>query len=73
MQKKAKNQNSSLGAEMGCPSFSLCPLCYGCRNYTTSNVECELCIENKKFNICNTELHKTDKIPMFITKQNIKL
>ena len=29
--------------------------------------------ENKKYNICNTELHKTDLIAKMITKNNIKI
>lgn len=72
--KQQKNQNSARGAVVGCPNFSPCPLCYGCRNYSSAFLDCEECLnDNKKFNICNTELHQPDKVAMFITKQHTVL
>lgn len=60
------------GIRINCNKFEMCPLCYGCRAYTTSNLECEECLkENKKKNICNTELHKSDAINKLISKSII--
>lgn len=72
--RQRKNKNSSLGARNNCINFSLCPFCYGCRNYNSSDIKCEECYnDNKKFNICNTELHKAELISQFIKKTVIEL
>lgn len=72
--KRNKTRNSSLGAVKNCINFELCPFCYGCRNYSSSDLRCQECYEdNKKFNICNTEKHKGNLISKLIKKTNIKL
>lgn len=73
MQRK-KTRHSSLGARKNCINFSLCPFCYGCRAYNSSDLECRECYEdNAKYNICNTEKHKESIISKFIKKTNIKI
>lgn len=72
MLKEAKQPNHVLGKKMNCPNFNQCPICYGCRSYTTTFVECEKCIANKKRDVCNTELHKSDLIEKLIRKDEIK-
>lgn len=68
-----KGPNSSLGAKNNCINFNMCPLCYGCRDYRSTDSDCSDCYnENKQFNICNTEKHKTDLIGQFVTKNVIK-
>lgn len=62
------------GNKERCPKFIMCPLCYGCRAYSTHDIQCEECVnENKKKNICNKELHKDDVISNFITKNKIEI
>ena len=62
------------GNRIGCPKFSMCPLCYGCRSYSSHDLECQECVsENKKKNICNKELHKDDVVANFITKNQLKI
>jgi hypothetical protein len=71
---KNKTANDALGARKKCMNFQMCPMCYGCRNYRSNDDACSECAStNKKDNICNTDLHKTDLIAKFITKSRIKL
>ena len=71
---KTKTEYDVRGYEIKCINYIKCPLCYGCRNYNSVDPDCKICIEqNKKYNICNTELHKTDLIAKMITKNNIKI
>ena len=47
---------------------------YGCRRYSSIDPECRKCYEeNKKFNICNKDLHRDDVTSKFITKEIIKI
>ena len=66
--KKPKQPADVLGNLERCPKFIQCPLCYGCRSYDSSDLDCIKCTTNKKFNVCNTELHKNDIVARFITK-----
>lgn len=62
------------GNRVSCPKYIMCPLCYGCRSFSSHDLECRECEEeNKKKNICNTELHKDDVVSNFITKTKIEL
>jgi hypothetical protein len=65
-----KDWNTALGAEMHCPNFDPCPLCYGCRNYDSSVVKCDKCAENKKKNVCNTELHTEQALMLMLKTRN---
>lgn len=72
--KKPKTVNDVRGARERCINFQSCPLCYGCRRYSSSDSDCQQCLlENKKFNICNKDLHKDDIVAKMITKNNIKI
>lgn len=71
--KESKQPNHVLGKKTNCPNFVQCPICYGCRSYSTSIIECERCTVNIKKNICNVQLHKADLIEKLITKDKIKL
>lgn len=67
-----KQPNQVRGNRIRCPKFIQCPLCYGCRAYSSHDLDCIECEkENKKKNICNKELHKDDVITKFITKNKI--
>lgn len=70
--KEPKKPSHVLGNQIKCLKFSQCPLCYGCRSYSSSDLDCIKCTEDSKKNICNTTLHKSDLINNFITKTNIK-
>lgn len=72
--KKAKTVHDVRGSRINCLNFIKCPLCYGCRNYVSTDAECNICFrENKKINLCNTNLHRNDLISQMITKNNILL
>lgn len=69
-----KQPNQVRGNRIKCPKFIQCPLCYGCRAYSSHDLDCIECVsENKKKNICNKDLHKDDVITNFITKDKIKI
>ena len=69
-----KQPNQVRGNRIRCAKFVQCPLCYGCRAYSTHDLECIECAsENKKKNICNKELHKDDLISQFITRNKIEI
>lgn len=70
--KESKKPSHVLGNQIKCLNFSQCPLCYGCRSYSSSDLNCIKCTKNKKRDICNVNLHKPDLINKFITKTNIK-
>lgn len=70
---KAKQPQDVLGNKIQCPRFQQCPLCYGCRNYDTSNLDCAKCTENKKRDICNREVHTDELIAKFIQRNKIKV
>lgn len=69
----SKQPNQVRGNIINCPKFIQCPLCYGCRNYSSHDLECIECNKNAKHNICNINLHKADLIANFITKDVIKI
>ena len=70
---KTKQPADVLGNKINCIRFNQCPVCYGCRSYDSSNLECLKCIENKKFNICNKEIHNDKITADFITRNKIQL
>lgn len=66
-----KDWNTPLGAQMNCPNFDPCPLCFGCRSYSSSVNRCKKCYEdNKKQNICNRELHTETALSMMLKLKN---
>lgn len=68
-----KKESDILGVKIACPSFSKCPICYGCRNYSSHMIECTECGKNTKLNVCNTSLHVTETISSMITKTKLEL
>jgi hypothetical protein len=71
--KRDKTPSSSRGAQIRCVNFIMCPLCYGCRNYRSDDPECENCLKDKKFNICNTDKHQPHLIASFISRSQIQI
>lgn len=66
-----KTKYSALGAQINCPNFYPCPLCYGCRNYNESMMMCQICKEdNLKYNTCKTSLHKPDILSKMLNSNN---
>ena len=70
---KSKQPADVLGNQIKCPNFNQCPLCYGCRNFSTSDLNCLQCLKNKKKNICDTKKHNNNLISNFITKNKINI
>lgn len=68
--KKPKQPADVRGNFIRCPKFIQCPLCYGCRAYKSSDLDCVECTINKKRDICNVSLHTDDIVSRFITKTN---
>ena len=69
-----KTLNDARGARINCINFQQCPFCYGCRNYTSYDLECQICLqENKKINICKTDVHKADLISKMVQRNTVKL
>ena len=58
LQNRNKTYHDVRGSKIKCINYQKCPLCYG---------------ENKKFNICNKDLHRDDVTSKFITKEIIKI
>ena len=73
MVKESKKPSHVRGVMIGCSNFSMCPICYGCRNYSTHDISCEECAKNKKKNICNTDLHRADLIEKLICKDVVEI
>lgn len=73
MIKESKQPNHVLGFKERCPKFIQCPICYGCRSYSTHDIDCEKCAVNKKRDVCNKELHRDDLIEKLISKDVIKM
>ena len=71
--KEPKKPAHVLGNIIRCPRFIQCPLCYGCRAYSTANLDCKQCEANRKRNICNKDLHTDKVISQFITKNRVQL
>ena len=71
--KKAKTIHDVRGSLIKCVNFQKCPLCYGCRRYSSIDPDCKICLEqNKKNNICNKDIHRDDLAAKMITKDTIK-
>lgn len=71
--KKAKTVHDTRGSLIKCVNFQMCPLCYGCRRYSSIDPDCIICLQqNKKMNICNKDLHRDDLAAKMITKDTIK-
>lgn len=69
-----KQPNQVRGNQIECIKFIQCPLCYGCRAFSTHDLECIECSDdNHKNNICNKDLHKDDVVSKFISKDKIIL
>ena len=68
---KPKSVKDVFGYQDGCVNFQKCPLCYGCRRHSSVDSKCVICLQDKKKNICNVELHKAHLITQMITKENI--
>ena len=71
--RKPKTMHDTRGSKIKCINYQKCPLCYGCRRYNSVDPDCEKCIENKKINICNTNLHRDEITAKMITKENINI
>ena len=57
LQNRNKTYHDVRGSKIKCINYQKCPLCYGCRRYSSIDPECRKCYEeNKKFNICNKDL-----------------
>lgn len=70
--KEAKKPSHVKGVRDRCINFQMCPLCFGCRAYSSHDLKCRECKEeNEKQNICNTELHKSDIINKMVSKSII--
>ena len=72
--KKPKSIHDVRGSRINCVNFQSCPLCYGCRHYSSVDPECQICLaENKKLNICNKDLHRDEVTAKMISKNNVIL
>lgn len=71
MTKIMKNVNSTVGAQKNCINFEPCPLCYGCRNYNSADIRCDECFEDKKMNICRTDIHTISALNMMLKNKEI--
>lgn len=63
---KIKTAHSAAGARKMCPNFKPCPLCYGCRNYSSKYIECDDCAKDIKYNVCNTNKHNAKVLGIMI-------
>ena len=69
-----KTKDDVAGYAYKCPDYEQCPLCYGCRNYNEKYLLCvELCGEDMKKNVCNTQRHKDNLIAKMITRETIEI
>lgn len=68
-----KTWNDALGARNNCPNFDPCPLCFGCRNYTSYVIRCQKCKEdNQKDNLCKRDFH-TERALSLMLKERSKI
>lgn len=67
------NRNQSKGAKDQCIHFEMCPLCYGCRNYSDYDIHCSHCKEHALANVCTNKKHKPHILAQMIKKQEIHL
>lgn len=71
---KPKTVHDVKGYQEKCVKYQKCPLCYGCRRYSSVDPDCIICfMEDKKNNICNVNLHRDEVTAKMITKENIIL
>lgn len=71
---KIKTKDSVRGYRINCARFEQCPLCYGCRAFDSSMIQCLKCEEeNAKANICNKIRHTEKALSMMIKRPVIVL
>ena len=63
-------RNEAKGAEINCPDFEMCPICYKCRNYSP---RMKKCVDNCSDNICDTSKHRSDLVSKLIVPTEIIL
>lgn len=73
-----KQPSDVRGNKINCINFQMCPVCYGCRAYNSRDLECIECKSeddkrNKRYNLCNKELHEPWKINKLISKTKVNL
>lgn len=68
-----KKPSDVRGVEIKCTAFCACPMCYGCRNFRSDSPDCQLCLPEKKKNICDTTRHKTKVVANMVTKSRIRI
>lgn len=79
MQKLPKQPNQVRGNKIGCINFQMCPICFGCRAFDSRDEDCIICEKEgidgtkRNFNICNTELHLSDRVNKMVTKNKVVL
>lgn len=71
--KTDKTRNDVLGVKLNCMNYIECPVCYGCRNYNSSDMNCDKCAQDPKNNICNISKHQTEPIARLITRTTINI
>lgn len=60
------------GKEHKCRNFRMCHLCYKCRNYSSSIVECKInCGKDIKNNVCKVELHTEDNVGKMVAQRTV--
>ena len=72
-----KQPSDVRGNKIKCINYQMCPVCYGCRAYDSRDPECFECKAeddafNKRYNLCNKELHEPWKINKLISKTKVK-
>lgn len=65
---ESKKPAHVLGNIIRCARYIQCPLCYGCRAYSSAYLECTQCEANRKRDICKKDLHTDSIVSQFITK-----
>ena len=69
---KQKTHRDVRGWKINCLNYTMCPLCYGCRNYTSGHLKCETCKDtNEKLNLCDTGRHKADLVAKMVKREQI--
>lgn len=66
------------GNRINCINYQVCPICFGCRAYDSRDPECLICFQEgdtggkRNFNVCDTNLHRSDLLNKMITKTTYK-
>lgn len=68
-----KTQYDTWGAQHTCINYEPCPLCYGCRSYSSSWYKCRHCEEDVKNNICDTRRHTVKLLSRMIRRQKLNV